>query len=586
MNKFIIVCTMLFMVQSVHANVNWNRTDGGALDVAENWSNAVKPDGTTGETWLYNQQSAPLTMPTDGSMTFGETRLMGLIGTFDLGSKSKTIKMSGLQVFEDSGRASATELVSGTISASGTVFVEGDNCSITLNGPDAVLTSAGVQIGVGKMNCAMSVLGGASYSGGTGNIMVGLNNRGTADALIVSGVGSTCSIKQLHVGAGSSNCVASVLDGGTLSTSEGIYIGRDNVNSTDVTTPRPGNMLVVSNATVTQASGILYVGMSSSSNRLEILDRGTVAAYNFRVGNDRRSEAEGKLHGNSAVVRGSGSRLTVSGDMYVGRLNSVDSEFTVADGATMDIKGDAYIGHEANVSGSKFTVDNAVFDYAPPSAKNFIIGNYARDASLNIVNGGRFFVTNSTATLKMGSDTSQSASNSIIRVSSGGMFRGKSLQTGGQASSAIVVEDGDVEFSGTLYLRNYATLLVKGSNSYVNASTINVNRPDGKPTFRVEIPPEGLVGERPLVHTANLYPFTMASTMLVVDVAEPADSVTANKTYVIFKVESGSAWSAYDLYARTQLVGYDRAALDYDDARGEILLMVRPKSKGLLISFK
>ena len=586
--KRLMFATVLCAAQFVHAaNAIWNRTDGGALDVDANWKDSTPPNGTD-LARLFSEQSAPVTMPTLSSMNFGPTYFVSFVGMIDLGSKSKTISATEIHVGCSSPEGSAApELVAGTITSSGRLFFDGSGSSLTLNGVNAELRTSDAQIGIGRRNCALNVLGGAKYSGA--NIYVGYSRNAISNSLVVSGSGSRCTASvAVHVGSGASNCVIRVLDGGTLTAGSSISLGRECETGAE---PQPGNLLVVSNATVsTSGTGSLLVGHDSSSNRVEILDRGNVSVAGvMSIGNDKFSSyaSSWRSYGNSVAVMGVGSRISVSGEVRVGRQYAVDSSFTLADGATAEFNGgDVWVGREVTAPGSRFTVDNAVFDYAPASEHSFRVGYAARDSVLAVVNGGRFYATNTTATLLMGGNELVSASNGMIRVASGGVLSARKLDIGNVAAGGIEVENGEVEFSGNLNLQQYACLSLKGTNSFVHAGRIDVICPAGKSTFRVHIPPEGLTGNRSLIHTDYFAANSIASTQLIcVDVAAPSDSVLEKRTYVIFKRDDGS-WTANSIKNRTVLTGYDRVELSFDDESGEIRLTVKPKKKGLCLIYK
>lgn len=585
MKKIILAAAMLCAVRSVCAvDAHWDGTDGGALDVAANWRASAKPDGS-GSTYFHNSQSAALTMPTDDSMNFTATTFLdNFEGSIDLGSKAKLITATTISV-----TSPRVELLSGTINASGALYLQSShNRLLTLNGSDAILNVGLAQIGTSRSGCSVDVLGGAKLTS-SGAIFVGMSGNASfesaANTLVVSGALSSCSASTLKIGAGASNSVVRVLNGGSLTTSSSIYLGDVGSNSLP---PQHGNLLVVSNATLTQSGGTAFIGFySSSSNKLEIVDGSSVSLANLTLGYDQYSSSGRISYGNSAAVVGADSRLVVSGNVVIGNKYAADSSFTVSDGATAQFKGDVGLGSGSALAyGSTFTVDNATFDYAPPSSKTFRVGDNSSNCTLRVVNGGCFYATNSMATLSMGANTFQNAKNGRIFVGSGSVLKAKSLTTGSMASSVIEAENGDIEFSNILYPMNYATIIVSGTNSHVYASTINVLRSDGEPTFRFKVPPEGLVGARPLVHTGYFQPNTLTSPQaFLVDVAEPADSVTETKTYVVFKLDGGT-WQARDVYNHTTLIGYDRASLSCDDASGELRLTVKPKKKGLRIIFR
>lgn len=585
MKRIMLAAAMLCAVRSVCAtDAHWDGTDGGALDVAANWRGSAKPDGT-GSTYLHNSQSAALTMPTDNAMNFNATTFLdNFEGGIDLGAKAKSITATSLSV-----KSPRVELLCGTISASGMLNLESShNRLLTLNGPDAVLNVGSAQIGTSRSGCSVNVLGGAKLTS-SGGIAVGYAGNASfesaANALVVSGALSSCSASTLKIGAGASNSIVRVLNGGSLATSLSIYLGDGGANSLP---PQHGNTLYVSNATLTQSSGTAFVGFySSSSNKLEIVDGGSAAFANLTLGYDQYSSSGRISYGNSVVVGGTGSRLVVSGNVVVGNKYAANSSFTVSDGATVQFKGDVGLGNGSALAyGSTFTVDNATFDYAPLSSKTFCVGNNSSNCTLRVVNGGCFYATNSTATLSMGANSFANSKNGRIFVGSGSVLKAKALTTGMMASCVIEAENGDIEFSDTLYPMNYATIIVKGTNSHIHASTITVLRSDGEPTFRFEVPPEGLVGARPLVHTAYFQPNTLTSAQaFLVDVAEPADSVTETRTYVLFKLDGGT-WYASDVYNHAKLTGYGRASLSYDNESGELRLTVKPKRKGLHIIFR
>ena len=593
MNRIMFVFAVVFTMLFAHADTHWFRTDGGAIDLADNWYNSVKPDGsTTGLTWLHYDQNEPLTMPTESSMSIGTVYFSAFDGIIALGSKSKTLNVSDMHVGRDALNSASVELASGTIAASGNLYFDGAMSSFLLNGPNAEMRSSQVQIGIGQRGCSLAVIGGSKYTA-SDRIYVGIGATGVAsNSLVVSGSGSLCIAKAVWIGAAASNSFVKVVDGGRLeAASEAICLGREYDFGTAVGKPRPGNVLVVSNATMITRSGSLVVGMYSSSNRLEILDRSVVeVATTFRVGYRRHdswtsTDASYRSYGNSAAVRGVGTLLTVGGEASVGDQYCADSSLLIADGATATFNDAVWIGREGSSPGATFSIDNAVFDYAPSSAQDFHVGYAARDTTLSVVNGGRFFATNSTATLKVGCQDVLSASNCLIRVASGGVLKAKTLNMGNVASGVVEVENGDMEFSGTLWLWQYATLSVKGTNSYVHAHRLEFICPKGRSSFTVDVPPEGLDGTRPLIHADYLQANTMdSSAVLAVNVAEPADCVTGKRTYIILKRDNGT--SASDVFAHTTLAGYDRASLDYDNTSGEIRLTVLPKKKGFWLVFR
>ena len=163
----------------------------------------------------------------------------------------------------------------------------------------------------------------------------------------------------------------------------------------DLTVTGAGSTFSTASATPLSVAGTtLYLGYGGNDNTIHVLDGGSLAAYQMRVGGGTNSvsEASGTGGSNRVTVDGSGSDLTVQGTLNLGAATgSSDNAITLSDGAHATIgRGRATkalsIGYATSANDNLFLVtgDGSLLDaYEIKVGSGYNSGN-----TLQIHNGG------------------------------------------------------------------------------------------------------------------------------------------------------------------------------------------------------
>ena len=502
------------------ADITWPGTAGGDIDVAANWGETLPSSSEMA--FFSTVQTGPLTLSGD-SMTFYRLKF-DAPGTnvFDLGAGKSALASN--RIFFKGG--TTVHLKSGTmgVAASGDRIFMGDDQNVgnvsyggntlIVDGASSIFRSAGTAsssegntfIGLGVNNANNTIL---VRNGGTvdGAVRIGSNQKySTNNVLRVTGAGSSFTgmgNRRFEVGACGGWNLAEFLDGATMTASSAVIVGNYQFINNDSAKGYwrgPCNTLRLSGTGTTgSVAGKLYVGLGSSSNRLEVASGARLnvlgALYVGTLGTSGASGFPDGLArnpcGNELIVD-EGALLRHGVENQAGTLNFVIGDADLQDGVEngMRVRG-TYIRDAARttgyvgLAGARSFLDIDGGTVAITNSGNMIVGRAATavGSSISISNGGLYehCATNGSywlycgyeapgcsirvdgATLRqirdpkvstsapIGMGCALSASNSVVSCANGGLIDVERIVVGDVAPNCVLaVTNSTVKISTTL----------------------------------------------------------------------------------------------------------------------------------------
>jgi hypothetical protein len=473
-------------------------SDGASLDDPAKWGGTV-PGSADKAMIIYGSASDRLVLANSTSLLVGELdfgycyQQHGVWATVDLGAGKKVQGQNRFRM--DSNRNASWEygagskltLVSGTIGladdSTGTAYVGdcGAGGTYVVDGPDACLSlGRGVlQFGQGRGWNRLTVRNGGTLSGG---LRMGCWNYAASNNVVeITGEGSTFIIPEDTVvpctgigGLGPGSALV-VSNGATFVQRKNmpLQLGWDLDNGRDVSKFSSENRLEVRDGATASIRGRLYAGYVTHSNLVAVSGGAHLSVSNgVTVGATRsgRSADPTPPTGNRFVATGSGTKVDVAGEVYIGDVESVDSEAVLDDGAEMSItNGTLRIGMQAKSTkgvlriedGAKLSIRN---EAGTTWTRRSFVGNSGSGARL-VCDGGEFYSPGNS----LNCSGTASASNSVIEVVNGGLLRVPYMYIGDYADDCrLVVSNATVlanfvGFGNTS--GNRAHLVVGGTNS-------------------------------------------------------------------------------------------------------------------------
>ncbi|HWB00485.1 MAG TPA: hypothetical protein VG713_18460 [Pirellulales bacterium] len=328
---------------------------------------------------------------------------------------------------------------------------DNSNGLITVSGSGSVLTfSEDLNVGYfGTGSSSLNVL-----SGGTLNSQSAYLAFHSAGAATVSGAGSAWNIDTALVVGNSSTGSLYVLDGGTVSSSQG-YLA----NAGTATVSGAGSTWNVTNE--------LYVG-SGAMGALNVLNGGTVNSGTAQLGSSSGSAGV-------ATISGAGSQWNNAGSLYVGGNDSVPNGsgiVSVIDGGTLTIAGTLKLWDNGTLnldsSGSVTThnFDNTVGTLSFSGGTLTINGGSYRQSPGDLIIDGAH---DPTLVLSHGATTSGITQLSVgyVGYNSGtlSVLDGSTLTNTGVAYVGVFGASGVVNLSGGSTLINNNLTVIGGAGS-------------------------------------------------------------------------------------------------------------------------
>lgn len=304
----------------------------------------------------------------------------------------------------------------------------------------------------------------ARVRSGTG--YVGFASNSANNSAVVTGSGAAwTNLFHLYVGnAGTSNSLV-ISDGGRVRNQRG-YLGFSNTSS--------GNSaLVTGSGSAWTNSALLYVGDSGSSNSLVISNGGQVAAnlqnaFTTSIGRNTNSA------NNSALVTGSNSLWTNTGDLHVGNLGN-DNSMVVSDGGqVINVAGFVGSGAAASNNSALVTGSNSLWT----NSGSVTVGHEGSGNSLTVADSGTVAATSiaiassngSSGTLNIGRFGTNDAAGTIITPTIA-FGSGTGAINFNQSNSTTV--SAAISGSGTINQLGSGTTTLSVSSSYTGATAVS-----------------------------------------------------------------------------------------------------------------
>lgn len=311
-------------------------------------------------------------------------------------------------------------------------------------------SSTNIRVGYGGSSNNLTVSNGAVMSV-AGFTRLSESSTSTGNSALITGTGSLLTNSwYFFVGFGGASNSLTVSDGGTLKVATNTFLGFSNTST--------GNsLLVAGTGSLFTNSGLIYLGLEGSGNNLTVSNGGTVSAsgdYSF-MGYYASSG------GNTAVVTGTGSLFTNSGDLYLGFQGAANS-LTVSDGGTVRVATDTYIGTYSTASNSVALVSGA--GALLTNTGDIVVGYEAAGNSLTISNGGAVAGRNFIA----GYNTVTATNNTLLVTGAGStLTAAESLQVGFVGGGIATATDG-----GSIIAASNIVLAVSNGS----AGVLNIGR--------------------------------------------------------------------------------------------------------------
>ncbi len=345
------------------------------------------------------------------------------------GSSSVWRITGGLQVGGSGASNSLTIANGGAMFATGGGYVgyyaTSSNNVATITGSGSVWTNgANLVVGYYCSANSLAISGGGVVSNAAGYI--GYQTNGNNNAVLVTGSGSVWNNStNLYVGYNGSGNTMTIANSGAVYNVIG-YISYDTTSNNAVLVTDPGsvwslvssvringggNQLTISNGALVQADhGYIGLNAGPGGNAVLVTDPGTVWSNraNLFVGSNNSSGNRltvsngalvrsdlGRIGGtitasnNVALITGTGSVWSNSGDMYIG-YDGISNQLTVSDGALVQNVNGYIGGHSNDANAVTVTGSGSIWT----NSGNLYVGNLGSGNSLTITNNGAVFASN------------------------------------------------------------------------------------------------------------------------------------------------------------------------------------------------
>lgn len=303
MNKMVRSCAialgLAFVAGSASAvphKFDWNQVNGGDMSASTNWVDQGESSKLSEDTYrIVKTQSGDLTLSSDFAVPrfdFGYSTLK-VEGTMNLGA-DKTLSCDKFYVI----KGSAGRLTSGTICFTNSIRIGevsgGDNdmyTSFVLDGPDAKFVSAtnGVAV-IGSTTGAnnhFEVRNGAQFIAPLSIGRVGGSDVATGNYFLASGEGTLVDVSADNTSIGAlswdENSMTAdnhlTLTDGAKMIAKNVYIG-----SSDALHGGSNNVFTIANgATLEMPNGVLYVSRNGHPGNMLVVSNATLDATNFEI---------------------------------------------------------------------------------------------------------------------------------------------------------------------------------------------------------------------------------------------------------------------------------------------------------------
>jgi len=440
-NSFVLSLVVLtFAMPAMATDMTWSNTVGDYdLGNAQNWGGTL-PEGSNYTATISTKVTDPdwlklSAVSTLQPFTITVTKDIDI----DLGAGKVFTALKSVYFNTEA----AITLRSGTFgvdweSSIGDRFFMGDNNindrggSITVDGPGAMITSSkksNLQVGTNRKDYRLNILNGATLQA---NVSLGNTSlRASNNVVWIEGPGSkhlvplNSTSTPISIGSTAPYCSYILTNQASLviERNAGILVGGF------YSTIAPGGlaaMHVLDRSTV-DTLGSLYIGNYSGTNSLYVSGASTFNCAEFHLGenpwdkNDLKNLGIGPSFGNTATIRGGGTRLTMSGNIYIGGTYTRSNAFRLEDGAWMQASANTVVGNNVATNNVAYIGTNAVFaalgtvtigNTSPTafnrmivdagtfystnnaSARNIAVGSYGFGNRLEVVNGSTVYMTN------------------------------------------------------------------------------------------------------------------------------------------------------------------------------------------------
>lgn len=368
-----LVAAFLIVHGAWAAEIQWNSSHGGDMQVETNWRNNTKPTSSDYIKIALNNDK-PITLSEDLTATGGNS---SFAANFELAltnsvGESRTLSLS---TFHAGGGSKTVRLTAGTMAFSGSLYM--------------------------------------------GDISTSYKN----DTFIVDGADTAFAGGTLTVGTKCPSSTFIVQNGATVTGSR-LYIGRNQMNETSPSTNScfrvtgAGSSASFSYTTQSSTDSSVFFG-GNGLCRIEVLDGGCLTVTNLAVRRNHSYTTIPWYGDDSVLVSGAGSKVVINGasskGFWLGSDRAPGCSVTVEDGAAWESRGEFKIA-DGFVTNTTFRVasDASVSHYI--YALNVGTSANAKNAALEIDNGSVVAVDNGISV--KGEDSHISISGADARLSS------------------------------------------------------------------------------------------------------------------------------------------------------------------------
>jgi outer membrane autotransporter protein len=398
------------------------------------------------------------------------------IGWAQTGTGTVTFKEGADATFRD-----GVVLGNSSVDASGTLNVEGSGSTLTAS----VFTIGNVGNGTMTISDGGTVTAAEQTSTSVSDKGVVFVARGDAStsSVTVTGDGSELAAVSLYAGE-NGKATVEILDGGKLTLSDLLEIGRNNTSVSTVTVSGKSSTDTASSVTANR----ITVG-NFGTGTLIIKDGATVSGGgNVSVGLSKDSNG-------TLTVSGSGSKLalTTGGSLYIG--NNGTGNATVSSGGVIEVPDDIYLGYH-NPTSDSVSASTGVGTLlvtgagSSVSATRLEVGR-SGTGTLTLADGGAVTVNSGTGTLDIakssgstgtliigaaaGSDAVAAGTLNATTVAFGSALTGSETSTG---KIVFNITDTDYTFDKTITGAGAVdvaagTVNLTGTSTYTGATTVN-----------------------------------------------------------------------------------------------------------------
>jgi len=424
------------------AEIQWNSSHGGDMQVETNWRNNTKP--TSSDTIKIAQNNdKPITLSEDLTATGGDSYLTANyeLALTNSAGVAKTLSLKRIYL---GGGSKTVRLTAGVLSFNNNLYM-GDAAS--------------------SYHDDTLIVDGATLSGWNSSILIGTKQPNNT------------------------LCVTN----GATATGTNLYVGRGHNNETQIST---NNCFRVAGAESTAIfSGSVYFG-SAGLGRIEVQDGGCLTATNLYVRHNSSYTTTPWHGGNSVLVSGAGSRVVVNGasnkGFWLGNAYAPYCSVTVEDKATWESYGEFKIadGYTTNATfrvASGASLSHYVYSLNIGTSAN------AKNAALEIDNASVESVEKGISVTGDGSHVSISGANSRFAAATTTTFAtGTRLEveipkdgfTGGEPpiTCATLTFNAGSSLVVTLEKANNPggrVVLARTTNNITTLGNLSVTLPDG-----------------------------------------------------------------------------------------------------------